>query len=240
MNDFLNSLTIIIVIYNIELEDSESFQSILQMHAEEAELNVFVYDNSLKPQKLKAYKNIRLSYVHDPNNSGVSKAYNTGAENAKKEQKEWVLLLDQDTTLPSDILKQYNSAIKTYSEAKLIVPILQLANGKIFSPCSYRFKRGFYFQFVERFKKRNKDFVVMNVRCQQDFSDDAVSLDSQAIRFKFYCEGARNIEKEGIGDWFQYNAVVFARALKLTTRYRKFNFLSTYLNTFLFSKRITT
>ncbi len=53
------------------------------------------------------------------------------------------------------------------------------------------------FQFIERFRKVYKTFYVIDIICEQDFSDDEISLPTQAKRFRYYCEGARNIEKEG-------------------------------------------
>ena len=278
MAHFSDSLSIIIVVYNTALDDSESFRSVKAMTAPGNPLDVFVYDNSPRPQQLREYPNIRITYRHDPENSGVSRAYNSGADHARKAQREWVLLLDQDTTLPPDVLDRYETAVRKNPGFKLFVPILQLLNGKFFSPCTYRFKRGFYldtiapgphslyklspvnsgilvslnaffevggynekvkldfsdFQFIERFRKRYADFIVMDVVCQQDFSDDEVSYSGQANRFRYYCEGARNMEKEGIGDWLQYNMVVLLRALRLMVRYGKWKFLQTYFNTFLF------
>ncbi|NHF59090.1 glycosyltransferase [Flavobacteriaceae bacterium TP-CH-4] len=278
MNDFINSLSIIIVVYNTALDDSESFQSVVAMVGNGTPLDIFVYDNSPNPQRIGEYPGLRITYFHDPKNSGVSKAYNTGAAHARQHQNKWVLLLDQDTVLPYTILADYEKAVAQNPEIDLFVPILRLANGKIFSPCTFKFKRGFYpddlklgvnpldrlspvnsgmlvsveaffsvegyneqvkldfadFQFIERFRKRYPDFYVMDVECQQDFSDDEVSYSSQANRFKYYCEGARNIEKRGVWDWLQYNGVVFLRALRLTGRYREWQFLKTYFNNFLF------
>lgn len=278
MDEFVESFQIIIVIYNITLGESESFQSILEMESGDGDLNIFVYDNSKCPQTIKKYKGLNISYVHDPNNSGVSKAYNEGADYAKKHQKNWMLLLDQDTTLPPTILESYWKAAYQNPELKLFVPILQLKNGKIFSPCTYKFKRGFYlntiekgvhslrklspvnsgmlidvaaffrvggyndkvkldfsdFQFIERFRKKYKEFLVIDCVGQQDFSDDEVSQASQSIRFGYYCEGARNIEKNGLWDWMQYNAIVFFRAVRLSRRYNDLSFIKTYFRTFLF------
>ncbi len=277
MGDFTNSLSIIIVVYNTALEDSGSFQSVRQMRVDGVLLDLFVYDNSARSQQLKEYSGLQITYLHDPENSGVSRAYNTGVAHAQKRQKKWVLLLDQDTTLPDTILDDYEKAVRQNPAVKLFVPILYLNNGKIFSPCTYRFKRGFYvdqikegmyslnklspvnsgmliniraflkaggyndqvkldfsdFQFIERFRKVYPKFYVMDVQCQQDFSDDEVSFSTQASRFKYYCEGARNIDKEGIRDWVQYSLVVFVRALRLALRYKKPIFMYTYFNTFL-------
>ncbi|MGI9552857.1 MAG: glycosyltransferase [Aurantibacter sp.] len=279
MDRFTDSLLIIIVIYNRALEACESFQSVLGMRAGNAPLNVFVYDNSPISQQIKSYDGLRITYFHDPENSGVSRAYNVGVRHAENAEEEWVLLLDQDTRLPNSILENYQQAINKNQNLNLFVPVLKLKNDKIFSPSRYRYKRGFYldsikagkhslfrlapvnsgimvkvaafleiggynekvkldfsdFQFVERFRKQHPDFYAMDVECMQDFSDDDSSFESQSVRFKYFCEGARNIEGKSIWDWLQYNAVVFIRAFRLSLRFGKPSFIGTYFKKFLFA-----
>lgn len=281
MDRFANSLVIIIVIYNRALEACESFQSVLAMNSDDQKLHLFVYDNSPLPQEIKNYNGLEISYFHDPRNSGVGKAYNTGAEQAKKNDQEWVLLLDQDTSLPKSILEKYEQEITTNSKISLFVPVLKLKNGSIFSPSRYRFKRGFFldsirpgihslfnlapvnsgmmikveaffkvggynekvkldfadFQFVERFRKSYAEFFVLDVECEQDFSDDNSTYESQYVRFKFYCEGAKNIENKDFFDWLQYNAVVFIRAIRLTLRFGRLGFIRSYFKNFLISSK---
>ncbi len=278
MTNFIDSLAVVIVVYNTKLETSESFQSVKGMCRNGTTFDLIVYDNSPKPQQPIELPGLRITYIHDPENSGVSKAYNVAAIHATALGKHWILLLDQDTTMPSAILEAYQREIGRHPEISLFVPVLKLRNGKIFSPCSYRFKRGFYlktisggihslnklapvnsgmlvdlkafhevggynekvkldfsdFQFIERFRKVYKTFYVMDVICEQDFSDDEISFSTQEKRFRYYCEGARNIEKEGSWDWIQYNSFVLLRALRLTIRYGKVSFLRTYFSAFLF------
>ena len=57
--------------------------------------------------------------------------------------------MDQDTSLSATILDSYRSAISRNPNVKLLAPILLLQNGKIFSPCRYRFKRGFYLNDIQ-------------------------------------------------------------------------------------------
>lgn len=281
MDRFTDSLLIIIVIYNRALEACESFQAVLGMREGNVELNLFVYDNSSTSQQIKEYEGLKITYLHDPDNSGVSRAYNVGVKHAKQSQKEWVLLLDQDTQLPNSILDDYKRAITKNTDLNLFVPILKLENGTIFSPSRYRFKRGFYldpitagkhslfkltpvnsgimvkvsaflkvggynekvkldfsdYQFIERFRKQYPDFYLMDVKCEQDFSDDDSSFESQSARFKYFCEGAKNMEGQGSWDWLQYNAVVFIRAFRLTLRFGKPGFLGIYFKKFLFSSK---
>ncbi len=278
MTNFIDCLAVVIVVYNTKLETSESFQSVEGMRRRGNTLDLIVYDNSPTPQQPIETPGLRITYFHDPENSGVSKAYNVAAAHATALRKEWILLLDQDTTLPADILEAYQNEIDRHPEISLFVPVLKLQNGKIFSPCSYRFKRGFYlktiaagihslnklapvnsgmlvnlkafhevggynekvkldfsdFQFIERFRKVYKTFYVVDIICEQDFSDEEISLPTQAKRFRYYCEGARNIEKGGAWDWIQYNSFVLLRAMRLTIRYGNVSFLRTYFSAFLF------
>lgn len=277
MGSFIDSLLIIIVTYNTALDECETFRSICCMKEDGHNLNVFVYDNSIDPQVIKKYDGISIEYFHDPLNSGVSKAYNTGGLYAQKQSKKWVLLLDQDTTLPNSILTAYSKATILFPNLKLFAPVLLLADNRIFSPCNYKFKRGFHlkeinegvhslnqvapvnsgmlidvdsffevggynekvkldfsdFQFIERFRKKNSDFYVLGIKCQQDFSDDEVSYTKQINRFKYYCSGARNIEKHSLYDTVQYASIVFSRALMLAIKHKNMNFITTYIDSFL-------
>lgn len=281
MDRFAESLLVIIVIYKNALEDCESFQSLLAMREEFSNLNIFIYDNSPDPQQIKNYEGLTITYFHDEKNSGVSKAYNVGVEHANKGQKEWVLLLDQDTRLPKSILEKYYTAINDNSNINLFVPVLKLKNGSIFSPSRYRFKRGFYldsikpgihslfnlapvnsgmmvgteaffkvggynekvrldfadFQFVERLRKSYAEFFVIDAACEQDFSDDETSVSSQLVRFRYFCEGARNMEGKNIWAWSRYNTIVFVRTMKLTLRYGNLKFLAAYFKNFLFASK---
>jgi len=281
MMQFADDLLVIIVIYKTSLEACESFQSVMAMRPQSSNLNIFVYDNSPTPQHVKKYEGLNITYLHDDKNSGVSTAYNSGAEHAKDNGKNWLLLLDQDTSLPNSVLNEYDKSIDKNQDIKLFAPILKLRDGKIFSPSRYRFKRGFFidsinpgihslfklapvnsgmmintkaffevggynekvkldfadFQFVERFRKSFTYFFVLNVECEQDFSNEGGSYESQSTRFIFYCQGARNIENINIWDWFQYNTVVLIRAIRLTLRFGKPSFLGAYFKNFLFASK---
>lgn len=147
MNDLSNILAII-VIYKTDFRTSATFQSILSaVRNYEQDLDLLIYDNSPEVQlagKELKYENINIHYTHDPNNSGVSAAYNYGAKYASEmPSKQWLLLLDQDTTFNVNLISRYLEAFKAYPDAKLFAPILRLKSGILFSPCKFVFKRGF-------------------------------------------------------------------------------------------------
>lgn len=84
--------------------------------------------------------NIHIIYISDIHNSGVSHAYNIGWELAQKMQKQWVLLLDQDTSFPIDSIKKYREQIEL--GRLLCAPLLVLNNGFFSSPCNYKWGIG--------------------------------------------------------------------------------------------------
>lgn len=142
----------IIVLYNCTLKDSESFRTIeksLELENEKGYL--YVYDNSYLSQIIKNENMIwsNITYIHDPTNSGLGVAYNSGVKVATKLGFEWVILLDQDTNFAIDFIGKTNLVLSQSFPFKLLAPILKLKAGESFSPCRYKFKRGHSVNLVE-------------------------------------------------------------------------------------------
>jgi len=142
MENLLNTIQFVIVLYNESLEDSESFRdiskSLKNLQFRDRVVSLFIYDNSPKPQTIKSHDIWNITYFHDENNSGLSVAYNIAAENALENQKEWLFLLDQDTEFPQNTIKEYLSAMKNNPEIFMFAPILKVLDGTITSPYRYR------------------------------------------------------------------------------------------------------
>ncbi len=151
----LNDIFAVVVTYNSLFDKSDTMQSLdLALQKIDKKLDILIYDNSPKSYKDHYKKNnldrFNITYFSDTSNSGVSAAYNKGAEVAKKLGKKWVLLLDQDTNFSPNIMEAYCSAISEYAEdIKLFSPVLKLKDGSIFSPCKYKFKRGFMLKDIK-------------------------------------------------------------------------------------------
>ena len=47
-----------------------------------------------------------IHYVHDPSNGGLASAYNYALARAESEEREWLLLLDQDTSLTAEFISE--------------------------------------------------------------------------------------------------------------------------------------
>jgi hypothetical protein len=91
----------------MSLEESQTAQTLLAAFSASPALldsiQVFIWDNSPEPllaQEIPA----PFRYHHSGANVGLSRAYNSAATMAEKESIPWLLLLDQDTTLPENFL----------------------------------------------------------------------------------------------------------------------------------------
>ena len=136
----------VLVLYNIDLSKSETFMSLNDaMQHVDGTLDLVIYDNSpvsIEPDPLTSER-FNITYIHDPANPGVSTAYNVAAEIGRKLGKEWLILFDQDTTFPDDILKTYVNTISIHPGEKLFAPLMITGDNKAVSPCRFSINKGF-------------------------------------------------------------------------------------------------
>lgn len=137
INDTTKKLTddllVIVVIYKLLIEEAPAWQSLLK-HAHKS--CIFIYDNSPVEQPV-PNSGLQVIYHSDPDNSGVSRAYNEGCKFAQTLGMNWLLLLDQDTQLTADLFQKYSDAIYSYPDQDIFTPILIDTKG-IVSPFHYK------------------------------------------------------------------------------------------------------
>lgn len=124
----------VLVIYGCRVEDSLSYKTLIQGSEE---INLFVYDNS----PILQCTNLQVAeYVHDTSNGGLGKAYNAACRYAFANGYKWLLLLDQDTIFPKEALLAYRRALALNLGVDMIVPRLQVEDGRYMSPTHYFMK----------------------------------------------------------------------------------------------------
>lgn len=115
-----------------------SFFSILADHPHiAAHFSLVVYDNS--PHRHEVLAGFPVDYVHDSSNGGLVAAYNYALARAGEAGLEWLLLLDQDTTLTLDFFAELiacANALQAGENVGAIVPKL-MAQGTIRSPSEH-------------------------------------------------------------------------------------------------------
>jgi GT2 family glycosyltransferase len=115
-----------------------SFRAILNGDPEMAtHFSLVIYDNSAESHRIA--EDSSLHYVHDSANGGLAAAYNYALSRAEDTGYEWLLLLDQDTTLTSEFLAELIDcahALRTEDNVAAIVPKL-MVRGTILSPAEH-------------------------------------------------------------------------------------------------------
>jgi len=136
----------IVVLYKMPLSESQTIQGLSQAFAccpdLHNSLSVLIWDNS--PTPIKKHEVLSLfTYKHSPENVGVSGAYNRAMKIAETMGCQWMLLLDQDTTIPADFLLQtvkLGARFLQKLEIAAVVPFL-VNDDRILSPFKVLFKK---------------------------------------------------------------------------------------------------
>lgn len=104
------SILVTVVIYKKRIEDTEAIQALLTSLGQEAALSskfrVLIYDNSPEPQTVPSFPGIRIEYRHHGRNGGLAVAYSCGLSLATEAKIPWLMLLDQDTKVTTDYLRE--------------------------------------------------------------------------------------------------------------------------------------
>jgi GT2 family glycosyltransferase len=128
-----------------------SFITILKDNPELANhFSLVVYDNS--PESHQARDEFPFHYMHDPANGGLAAAYNYALARAGEGGHEWLLLLDQDTTLTREFLSELIACVqglRAEDNVAAIVPKL-MVRGTILSPAEH---------FIDFIRHQFRNFV---------------------------------------------------------------------------------
>ena len=155
----------ILVLFQKKLSESFTFQSIQQISKDSnISIDLIIYDNS--PEKMvdisqNDYPNFNIICYHDKSNPGISKAYNEGHKIAKKLNKKWIVLFDQDTKFTEELFVNYFNAANNNPDIFLYAPIL-MDQDIILSPCRYLLKRGFRLKNIKPGSQPLKRIGILN------------------------------------------------------------------------------
>ena len=126
--------------YECEAEESKTLSSLQQAYKENPQafssFKLIIYDNSPEPHSRSLAIPFEHEYVHNPANEGVSAAYNYALQVAKREDYDWLLLLDQDTDLPEDYISALGEIVSSSARDENVAAIVPRVfhKGKFFSP----------------------------------------------------------------------------------------------------------
>lgn len=101
-----NIIVIVLVLYKENLSKTPSYLLIKQILQTKNNFYLLVYDNSPEKQMDDLFNFVNVRYIHDKENMGLAEAYNEGINYLHDVSGDFLLLLDQDTTLEKEYLEQ--------------------------------------------------------------------------------------------------------------------------------------
>lgn len=100
----MNKITIVLVMYNQKIAELPVYDVLKQLEGQEY-FCLLLYDNSLVEQE-NPFTAENIHYIHDKTNPGLAKAYNYAWKMAKENHSDALLLLDDDTQVGANYLKE--------------------------------------------------------------------------------------------------------------------------------------
>jgi GT2 family glycosyltransferase len=134
-------LLAVVVLYKMGPSESPAFNTLQaakrRFQHERTNIRVLLFDNTPGGQDVGVLP-AAVQYKADIENTGLAKAYNFALEVACAQEYEWLLTLDQDTSLPIDFLRNlYDAAmfVAPLNTIAAIVPCVS-SDGRRVSPCT--------------------------------------------------------------------------------------------------------
>ena len=137
----LESVLAVLVLYEKNINEAESLIILKNLQKSESRegfflTHILIYDNSKNNQTLdKIYQTADFTYIHNPHNGGTAAAYSYAFELAQEVGASWLLLLDQDTKIPSSHLVAATNklCVTQGGEVAALVPYVKHGD-KLISP----------------------------------------------------------------------------------------------------------
>lgn len=128
------------------------------------QISIFIFDNTDNEnwnieEEYNPVNTHTLQYIHNPNNPGISVAYNTIAKYARDNQFSHIVFLDQDTELPEDFFSEYEK--KAENSVNIAAPII-FSNDRLISPGIYKNYRSSFYKTINQDKIELKNNSCIN------------------------------------------------------------------------------
>lgn len=115
-----NKIVIVIVLYN---EQPPQY-----IYSSKSGVEIILVDNT--PDRELYIETPNITYIPLHRNYGIAKALNVGFEKAQDLGAEWVLTMDQDSDLPSNLLTEYQKYISHLYKPAVLAPQLNMYDGE--------------------------------------------------------------------------------------------------------------
>lgn len=131
-------IVFIIIIYRIKLHDCIALSSLLNSLGTNInqQFEVLVFDNSENSSEVEEHSS-NFKYIKFGRNVGLSHAYNYGVEYCKKNNAEFMVTLDQDSTVTSDYVNAVFNYANLYAGRDVVLCPRVMVGDRQVSPYSF-------------------------------------------------------------------------------------------------------
>lgn len=137
----------LIVVYNQNPIETISLRTLVAAQNDSARIRLLIWDNSPNPHHVTEFPPLvfeDVTYVSTPENFGLSAIYNKVIKKYLQ-LNEYLLLLDQDSSIPIDFFERFHQHSSKHPEIDLFLPTIR-ANGRFVSPLPYFYGWGKYWK----------------------------------------------------------------------------------------------
>ncbi|EPL08524.1 glycosyltransferase [Pseudomonas sp. CF161] len=187
----MHSYIILTVLYNKDLDCSETINSLIKSKYRLEKSTLFIWDNSTTPQTLEKLANLRsqfekteIIYKHTPENMSLSEIYNTFLDEIFV-SRDFVVLLDHDTSFDENFFLAHEKSLNNNNNINLYLPKVIFKN-EIVSPCRQLFYKSLPYKTLKHgtYTSSNKTAINSGMIIRWSyFSDIFRGYDT---RLKFY------------------------------------------------------
>lgn len=182
---------ILIVIYNTNIIESETINSLLDAKESLFDCHLFIWDNSQIFQDISIIKetfnqqNTEVTYEHHPENLSLSKLYNNVINRFIDQNYEFLILFDQDSSFTKNLFFEFVNSYNKNKHISLFLPIIKFKS-TIVSPTRKYFLKGFYFDKKPLGLYRAKNISAINSGMIISFNFLRKKYKGYDERLKFY------------------------------------------------------
>jgi hypothetical protein len=190
----LNNLTILVCLYNKQISESDTIQSLLKIDSLFDKIQLIIWDNSPMKNSVGGISSIfkNVTYIHTPKNTPLSKIYNKTIENQTDENC-FLMICDDDSIIPLSFFNNLQKSISSNTNINLFLPIVK-SNEQIISPAKNYIIKSKHFKNLEAGVISTKNITAIN--------------SCMVISNKVFTNGFKYDEKltfYGTDDYFMYH-----------------------------------
>lgn len=150
----------VIVLYKQKLASSQAYASLKKAEHSIYSPVYWVWDNSPDRDDTLLTSD-HLLYQHHPENTGVSKAYNEAGIAAKRFDKQWILLADQDSYFPESTFIEADKAMQRNRQTAIFSLLMKDDHG-IISPFQWKAGRGSRVKYLRPGIHSTREWCIIN------------------------------------------------------------------------------